>query len=84
MLDWESDVVAHVEDTRLRWRAADGRETGEVGFQKLDAGDDAASTTSSSTSPPSGEWTRGRCAVACMTRVRGDLQAFKALAESPR
>jgi uncharacterized membrane protein len=35
-LEWDSDVVDHMEDTRLRWRAVDGRETGDVHFQKLD------------------------------------------------
>ena len=38
-LEWDADVVAHVEDTRVRWRATDGRETGDVDFQKLDAGE---------------------------------------------
>ena len=32
-------MVDHVEDTRVRWRATDGRETGDVDFQKLDAGE---------------------------------------------
>jgi uncharacterized membrane protein len=35
-LVWESDVVDRIEDTRLRWRAVDGRETGDVDVQKLD------------------------------------------------
>ena len=38
-VEWDADVVAHVEDTRVRWRATDGRETGDVDFQKLDAGE---------------------------------------------
>ncbi len=35
-MEWESDVVDRIEDTRVRWRAADGRETGDVDVQKLD------------------------------------------------
>ena len=35
--EWETQVVDRVEDTRLRWEAADGRETGEVTFEKHDA-----------------------------------------------
>ena len=38
VLTWDVEVVDRVEDTRLRWRARDGRETGDVDFQKLDAG----------------------------------------------
>ena len=30
--------MEHVQDTRVRWRARDGRETGEVTFEKWDAG----------------------------------------------
>lgn len=35
-LEWESDIVDRIEDTRLRWRAVDGRETGDIDVQKLD------------------------------------------------
>lgn len=35
-LEWESEVVDRIEDTRLRWRAVDGRETGDIDVQKLD------------------------------------------------
>ena len=34
VLEWETDVVAHVEDTRVRWQATDGRETGEVDLRE--------------------------------------------------
>ena len=36
--EWEADVVEHVQDTRVRWQARDGRETGEVTFAKWEAG----------------------------------------------
>ena len=38
VVSWEVEVVDHIQDTRLRWRACDGRETGDVDFQKVDAG----------------------------------------------
>ena len=35
--EWDADVVEHVIDERVKWRAIDGRETGEVRFEKLAA-----------------------------------------------
>jgi uncharacterized membrane protein len=36
--EWDADVVDHVLDEKVTWRAVDGRETGEVRFEKLAAG----------------------------------------------
>ena len=36
--EWDADVVEHVPDEKVAWRAIDGRETGEVRFEKLAAG----------------------------------------------
>jgi uncharacterized membrane protein len=36
--EWDADVVEHVPDEKVTWRAVDGRETGEVRFEKVDAG----------------------------------------------
>ena len=80
-LEWETDVVVRVEDTRLRWRATDGRETGDVDFQKLDVGRRSC-TTSSSTSRTLGASTRMVLRGCLNARVRDDLRAFKELAES--
>ena len=33
--EWDADVVEEVPDSRVTWRAIDGRETGEVRFEKL-------------------------------------------------
>ena len=75
---WEVDVVDHVEDTRVRWRARDGRETGDVDFQKLDAGDTLVHYQLEYEPEAWGvdeEALRG-----CLhARVRDDLQAFKTL-----
>ena len=36
--EWDADIVEPVPDERVSWRAIDGRETGEVRFEKLAAG----------------------------------------------
>ena len=36
--EWDADIVEHVVDEKITWRAVDGRETGEVRFEKLAAG----------------------------------------------
>ena len=35
--EWDADVVEQIPDERVSWRAIDGRETGEVRFEKLTA-----------------------------------------------
>ena len=35
--EWDADLVEHVSDEKVTWRAIDGRETGEVRFEKLAA-----------------------------------------------
>ena len=35
--EWDADVVEYVRDEKVTWRAIDGRETGEVRFEKLAA-----------------------------------------------
>lgn len=34
-VEWDADLVEHVVDERITWRAIDGRETGGVRFEKL-------------------------------------------------
>ena len=83
LVEWETDVVDHVEDTRLRWRATDGRETGDVDFQKLDAGETLVHYQLEYEPEAWGVDPDGlrECLHA---RVRNDLRAFKELAESER
>jgi uncharacterized membrane protein len=78
--EWETEVVARVEDTRLRWRATDGRETGEVTFEKLDADETLVHYQLEYEAAPWGVDPEGlrECLHA---RVRDDLRAFKELAE---
>ncbi len=37
-LEWDADLVEQVPDEKVTWRAVDGRENGEVRFEKLAAG----------------------------------------------
>jgi uncharacterized membrane protein len=80
--EWETEVVERVEDTKVRWEAVDGRETGEVTFEKLDAD---TTRVHYQLGYDSSLWTdRDPAAVrACLhARVRDTLQAFKALVEA--
>ena len=81
VLEWEADVVAHVQDTRVRWQASDGRETGEVSFAKLDAGETRVHYQLEYEPAVWGVDEAGlrHCLHA---RVRDDLRAFKSLAEA--
>ena len=36
--EWDTEAVEYVPDEKVLWRATDGRETGEVRFEKLAAG----------------------------------------------
>jgi uncharacterized membrane protein len=81
VVSWDVDVVDRIQDTRLRWRASDGRETGDVDFQKVDAGATLVHYQLEYEPEPWGvdeDALRG-CLQA---RVRGDLQAFRALVEA--
>jgi uncharacterized membrane protein len=37
IVEWDADVVEHITDQSVAWRAVDGRETGKVTFDKLGA-----------------------------------------------
>jgi uncharacterized membrane protein len=80
-LVWDVDVVDRIQDTRLRWRARDGRETGDVDFQKVDAGSTLVHYQLEYEPERWGVDEEGlrRCLHA---RVHDDLAAFKTLAES--
>jgi uncharacterized membrane protein len=36
--EWNADLVEHTPDEKVTWKAVDGRETGEVRFEKLGGG----------------------------------------------
>jgi uncharacterized membrane protein len=35
VIEWDADVIEHVPDQSVSWRALDGRETGKVTFEKI-------------------------------------------------
>jgi uncharacterized membrane protein len=37
LIEWDADVIEHVPDESVSWRALDGRETGKVTFGKIGA-----------------------------------------------
>jgi uncharacterized membrane protein len=78
---WEADVVEHVEDTRVRWQARDGRETGEVTFGKWEAGSTQVRYQLEYEPAP---WAVEEDGLRdCLqARVHDDLEAFKELAEA--
>jgi len=79
--EWDADVVELVPDTKVAWRAIDGRETGEVRFEKL-AGGITKVTYQLEYDPAS--WDREVHAVKdwMNRRVDQDLDSFKELVEA--
>jgi uncharacterized membrane protein len=80
-MSWDVEVVDRLQDTRLRWRACDGRETGDVDFQKLDAG---STLVHYQLEYEPDRWGVGDVALRdCLQmRVRTDLEAFRLLVEA--
>lgn len=79
-LEWESEVVDRIEDTRLRWRAVDGRETGDVDFQKVDHRQTLVHFQLEY-EPSMWGVDPARLEECLCTRVHNTLRAFKELAE---
>jgi uncharacterized membrane protein len=81
LASWDVEIVDRIEDTRLRWRACDGRETGDVDFQKLDAGSTLVHYQLEYEPEHWGvdEHELSQCLQA---RVHDDLEGFKAHAEA--
>lgn len=38
IIEWDADVVEHIPDQSVSWRAVDGREVGKVTFEKIGDG----------------------------------------------
>ena len=77
----DADVVDHVPDEKVTWRAVDGRETGEVRFEKLAA--DSTKVTYQLEYDPAAWEGKGDTVRHWMNRrVDQDLAAFKALIEA--
>jgi uncharacterized membrane protein len=81
LVEWDADLVEHIPEERITWHALDGRETGQVGFEKIDAGStrvhyqleyDPATWQGSPDTVR--RWMR--------RRVESDLEAFKQVVEA--
>lgn len=78
--EWDADIVEHVEDEKVVWQALDGREAGEVRFEKL--GDQRTKVTYQLEYDPTA-WAGTTDAVQrwMSSRVETDLDEFKRILE---
>lgn len=79
--EWDADVVAYVPDEKVTWRATDGRETGEVRFEKL-ANDMTKVTYQLEYDPAAWVGKADTVRHWMNRRVEKDLDGFKAMAEA--
>ena len=79
--EWDTDIVEHVDEQKIEWQAIDGREVGEVRFEKLSGG--RTSVTYQLEYDPSA-WDGDPTALErwMERRVTDGLETFKELAES--
>ena len=79
--EWDADVVEQVPDEKVTWRAIDGRETGEVRFEKVSAG--ATKVTYQLKYDPAAWEGKAESVRRWMARRVGqDLDAFKKVVEA--
>jgi uncharacterized membrane protein len=81
VVEWDADIVQHELETLVKWEAVDGRETGEVKFEKR--GDDRTAVQYK-LEFDAGVWDRDENEVLewMEGRVENALEAFKALVEA--
>jgi uncharacterized membrane protein len=79
--EWDVDIVEHVPDEKVTWRATDGRETGEIRFEKL-AADKTKVTYQLEYDPAAWEGKADTVRHWMRRRVEADLEAFKQVAEA--
>jgi uncharacterized membrane protein len=79
--EWDADVVDEVPDTKVTWRAIDGRETGEVRFEKLADGITKV-TYQLEYDPAAWEGKADTVRHWMRRRVDKDLDSFKELVEA--
>ena len=80
-VEWDADLVEHVVDEKIAWRAIDGRETGEVRFEKLAAGKTMV-TYQLEYDPAAWEGKPDTVRRWMNRRVDKDLDAFKEMVEA--
>lgn len=81
VVEWDADVVAHIPETRILWQAVDGRETGEVTFDKL-AEDRTSVHDQLEYEPDAWGADAVRIDRLMAQRVETDLEAFKEILEA--
>ncbi len=79
--EWDADVVEHVLDQNVTWQAIDGRETGEVRFEKL-AGGKTKVTYQLEYDPAAWEGKADTVRHWMNRRVDQDLSRFKEMLEA--
>jgi len=81
VVEWDADIVEHVPETRVLWQAVDGRETGEVTFDKLGEG---RTSVHYQLEYQADAWDLDARALERLMsgRVEADLEAFKEIAEA--
>jgi uncharacterized membrane protein len=79
--EWDADLVEHVPDEKVTWRAIDGRETGEVRFEKLAAGKTKV-TYQLEYDPAAWQGKADTVRHWMKRRVESDLEAFKQVVEA--
>ncbi len=80
-VEWDADLVEYVPDEKISWRALDGRETGEVRFEKLGA-DKTRVTYQLDYDPEAWEGKPDTVRHWMNRRVEEDLDAFKEMVEA--
>ena len=78
--EWDTDIVEHVEEEKIEWRAVDGREVGEVRFEKLGGGRTVV-TYQLEYEPEAWEGDPETVTRWMERRVTEGLEAFKEIAE---
>ena len=79
--EWDADIVEQVQDEKVTWRAIDGRETGEVRFEKL-ANGLTKLTYQLEYDPAAWEGEPEAVRLWMHRRVDEDLDSFKELVET--
>jgi uncharacterized membrane protein len=79
--EWDAEVVQRVSDESVMWRAIDGRETGEVRFEKL-AAKMTKVTYQLDYDPAAWEGKADAVRHWVNRRVEKDLENFKKMVES--
>jgi uncharacterized membrane protein len=79
-VEWDADLVENTVDEKVAWQAIDGRESGEVRFEKLDA-DTTRVTYQLDYDPTAWEGKPDTVRHWMNRRVDQDLEAFKELVE---